>query len=113
MRKTVDHPSHANPHAGWKTTLNGAQSWVQFNEVDFGRGGQKSIEARATAGGKESFEVRLDRQDGPVIARVKVGGDTNWKLSKASAKKVPAGVHDLFVVHTGSEPMELDWISFR
>ena len=39
----------ANPHAGWKIAFSGAKSWVRFNEVDFGRGGQKSIEVRAKA----------------------------------------------------------------
>src|SRR5262249_18459763 len=37
----------AKPMAGWKTTLTGANSWVRFNEVDFGRGALKSIEMRA------------------------------------------------------------------
>jgi hypothetical protein len=103
----------ANPHAGWKTTFPSAPSWVRFNQVDFGRGGQKAIEVRARAGGKGALEVRLDSLDGPVIARVKPDGGVEWNISKAGAKKVPVGLHDLFVVQTGAAPVEVDWVRFR
>jgi hypothetical protein len=101
----------ANPHAGWKIAFGAAQSWVRFNEVDFGRGGQKAVEMRAKAAGMGALEIRVDSQDGPVIARVKVDG-TDWKVAKAALKKVPAGVHDLFVTQAGAQPVEVDWVSF-
>jgi hypothetical protein len=103
----------ANPHAGWKTTFNAAQTWVRFNEVDFGKGGQKSVAVRAKSGGKGVLEIRLDSQDGPVLARVKLRGEQVWKITKASAKKVPAGVHDLFVTKVEASPVDVDWVSFR
>jgi hypothetical protein len=103
----------ANPHAGWKTTFNAAQSWVRFNEVDFGRGGQKSVEVRAKAGGKGELEIRLDSQDGPVVARVTLDASGAWKLAKTRAKNVPAGVHDLLVKPTSSQNLEVDWVRFR
>ena len=103
----------ANPHAGWKIAFGAAPSWVRFNEVDFGRGGQKAVQARAKAGGKGTLELRLDSQDGPVIARVNVDGRTDWTIAKAGAKKVPAGVHDLFVTQAGAQAIEVDWVSFR
>jgi hypothetical protein len=100
-----------NPHAGWKLALGAAQSWGRFNEVDFGRGGQKTVEVRAKAAGKGTLEIRVDSQDGPVIGRVEVEG-VDWKVVKAGVKKVPAGVHDLFVTQTGAQPVEVDWVSF-
>jgi arabinoxylan arabinofuranohydrolase len=103
----------ANPHAGWKLAFSAAQSWVRFNEVDFGRGGQKKIEVRAMASGEGALEIRLDSQDGPVIGRVKVDGGMDWKIAKAGAKTVPAGVHDLFVTQTGAQAVEVDWMSVR
>ncbi len=102
----------ANPHAGWKTTFNGPRSWVRFNEVDFGGGGQKSIEVRAKAGSKGVVEIRLDSEDGPVIGRVEVDA-VEWQIAKGSAKKAPAGVHDLFVMRASGEPLELDWVKIR
>jgi arabinoxylan arabinofuranohydrolase len=103
----------ANPHAGWKTTLSAAQSWVRFNEVDFGRGGQKTLEVRAKSGSRGALEIRLDSQDGPVIGTVKIGGAREWKIAKAGVKKVPAGVHDLFVTQAGAGAVEADWVRFR
>jgi hypothetical protein len=105
----VSYLDAANPHAGWKTAFNAGKSWVRFNEVDFGRGKQKSIEARAS--GQGVLEIRLDKPDAPVIARVKVAKGTDLKTLRAAAKKIPAGVHDLIV--TGTGPVEVDWIGFR
>jgi hypothetical protein len=103
----------ANPQAGWKTTFSAEKSWVRFNEVDFARGAQKSIEVRAKSSGKGALEIRLDRQDGPLLGRVKVGKVSDWKSSRVAAKSLPAGVHDLFISEAGAEPVEVDWISFR
>jgi len=103
----------SNPHGGWKTTFKDAQSWVRFNEVDFGRGRQKAIAVRAKTSHPGELEIRLDRQDGPVIARVKLNGEADWKVVKGRAKKPPAGVHDLFVTQAGAEPVDVDWVSFR
>lgn len=103
----------AHPQAGWKTTFSSPNSWVRFNEVDFGRGAQKSLEARAKAGGKGVLEVRLDKADGPLLGRLTVGKGSDWKTLRVAAKKVPPGVHDLVVSRTGTEPVEVDWISFR
>jgi hypothetical protein len=103
----------ANPHAGWKTTFSAAKSWVRFNEVDFGRGGQKTIEVRAKALGGGALEIRLDRQDGAVIGRVAIGQGSEWKRASGAAKSIPAGVHDLIVTQVDARAVEVDWVSFR
>lgn len=103
----------SNPHAGWKATLSSAKSWVRFNEVDFGRGAQKSIEVRAKALGGGALEIRLDKPDGPVLGRVDVGQGTDWITASVAAKTIPAGVHDLIVTQAGAEAVEVDWVSFR
>jgi hypothetical protein len=103
----------ANPFAGWKTAFSGANSWVRFNEVDFARGGRKTIEVRARAPAGGTLEVRLDRPDGPLLGQVKVGEDADWSVARGTAKKIPAGVHDLFVSQPGAGAVEVDWISFR
>jgi hypothetical protein len=103
----------ANTHAGWKTTFSAAKSWVRFNEVDFGRGAQKSIEVRAKAPAGATLEIRLDKQDGPVLGRVEVGQGTDWNTATVAGKSIPGGVHDLFVTQAGGEAAEVDWVSFR
>ena len=103
----------ANPHAGWKTTFSAAKSWVRFNEVDFARGAQKTIDVRAKTVDGGALEIRLDGQDGPVIGRVEVGPGAEWKTASAGARSVPAGVHDLVVTRVGDKAVEVDWVSFR
>jgi arabinoxylan arabinofuranohydrolase len=103
----------ANPHAGWKTTFSAAKSWVRFDEVDFGQGAQKTIHARAKALNGGALEIRLDRQDGPVIGRLEVAPGTEWKTASATVKRPPAGVHDLVVTLAGSKAVEVDWVSFH
>jgi hypothetical protein len=110
---TVSFLDEANPHAGWKTRFDAAQSWVRFNDVDFDRGGQKAVELRAKSGGKSVLEIRLDSQEGPVLARIKTSGPQDWTTAQARAKKTPSGVHDLFVTQAGPEPVEVDWVRFR
>jgi hypothetical protein len=103
----------ANPRAGWKTTFSAAKSWVRFDEVDFGQGAQKTIDVRAKSLDGGRLEIRLDRQDGPVIASVEVAPGAEWKTASAAAKHTPAGVHNLVVTQVGSRPVEVDWVSFR
>ena len=103
----------ANPHAGWKTTFSAGNSWVRFNEVDFALGRQKSIAVRAKSSGKGALQIRLDKPDGPLLGRVKVGKESDWKIARVAAKNIPAGVHDLFVMQAGADSVEVDWISFR
>jgi hypothetical protein len=102
-----------NPHAGWKTTFSAAKSWVRFDEVDFGSGALKTIEVRAKAAVGGALEIRLDKQDGPVLGRVDVGQGTDWKMTSGAANSIPAGVHDLVVTQAGAGDMEVDWVGFR
>jgi arabinoxylan arabinofuranohydrolase len=102
-----------NPHAGWKTTFSAATSWVRFNEVDFGRGGQKSIQVRAKALGGGALDIRVDGPDGPVVGRVEIGRAGDWNIASIAAKNIPAGVHDLVVTQAGAEAVDVDWVSFR
>jgi hypothetical protein len=103
----------AHPFAGWKTTFSAKDSWVRFNEVDFGKGGQKIIQVRARSAGKGALEIHLDKQDGPVLGRMKIGPSGDWKVVSTSAKKVPTGVHDLVVTQESAGPVDVDWISVR
>jgi hypothetical protein len=108
----VSFVDETNPHAGWKTSFTAAKGWVRFNEVDFGPGAQQSIEVRAKAPRGGALEIRLGKQDGPVIGRVEVpAGD--WKIAKVAAKNLPSGVHDLIVTQAGAAAVDVDWVSFR
>ncbi len=111
IKRGLSYLDDANPHAGWKTVFGGAHSFVRFNEVDFGRGARRSVEVRVKSSSMGAIEIRLDRPDGPMIARVTAGKAGDWQNAKAAPKKTPSGVHDLFV--TAAEAVEVDWIRFR
>jgi hypothetical protein len=103
----------ANPHAGWKTAFGAEKSWVRFNEVDFGRGAQKSIQVRAKAGAASTLEIHLDSPDGPLLGRVTIDKTGGWKMSGAVAKNLPKGVRDIVITHPGGDDVEVDWVSFQ
>jgi hypothetical protein len=103
----------ANPHAGWKTTFSSVKSWIRFNDVDFGTATLKTVELRARATGASTLEMRLDKPDGPVLARVQIGPSTDWTVPSIAAKKVPHGVHDLIVTQTGGDTVDVDWLRFH
>jgi len=102
-----------NTFAGWKTTLTGANAWVQFNRVDFGKMSLKSVNVRAvsTAGG--SIEIHLDKADGPLLAEVEIKKSSDWKDTKANLATTPSDIHDLVVVQKAIGPVDVDWISFE
>jgi hypothetical protein len=102
-----------NPHAGWKTTFSSVNSWIRFNEVDFGKGIQKSIAVRAKADNDGMLEVHADNQDGPLLGRVKIDKGAEWKLFSVATKKLPKGVHDIVISQTGDDAVEVDWVTFR
>jgi arabinoxylan arabinofuranohydrolase len=103
----------ANPQAGWKTTLSHPKSWVRFNDVDFGHGGKRTIEVRTKSDAGSVLDLRLDKPDGPLLGRVKVASGTRWSILNRTSKRIPGDVHDLFVVQSGDERLEVDWVSFR
>ena len=110
---TVSFLDEANPYLGWKASFKEAKSWVQFNEVDFGRGAEKSVQVRAKASGKGALEIHLDKQDGPLVGRVELRPSNEWKVASVRAKNIPAGVHNLVVTQTAGEGVEVDWVSFK
>jgi len=110
---TISFLEDANPHAGWKTTFGATNTWVRFDEVDFGKRAGKSVQVRARSAAEGVLEIRIDKPDGPVVGRVKIGPAADWQTVDAAVKKIPGGVHDLIVTYVGAGSAEVDWISFR
>jgi beta-xylosidase len=113
---TVSFLNEANKFEGWKIALGGRTAWVQFNRVDFGNGDLTSVNARSASSTGGSAEVRLDKVEGPVLARVDVEKGSEWKVVKTKLANVPSGVHDLIVTFHGPDEkssVELDWLSFE
>jgi hypothetical protein len=102
-----------NRFGGWKISLNGTNTWVQFNNVDFGKNDFHSVNVRSlsTTGGQ--IEIHLNKMDGPLLAKVEIGKGSDWKVFTSKLRTVPADVRDLVVVQKQNNNVDLDWISFE
>ena len=109
----VSYLDPANTPEGWKISLAGETSWVRFNGVDFGKGGLKRVDLRAVSATGGAIEIRLDKEEGPLLGRVKIRKGSEWKVISSTVRNVPAGAHDLVVAQTGNNHVERDWISFE
>jgi len=102
-----------NTFQGWKISLNGKNTWVKFDRVDFGSSGLKSVNVRSQSATGGVVEIRADKADGPVLVRVEIGKSTDWQTVNARVTGAPSGVHDLVVTHDEDNNVDVDWISFE
>jgi hypothetical protein len=110
---SVSFLNETNTFEGWKISLNGTNTWVQFNDVDFGKRGLKKISVRSVSATGGSIAIHLDKVDGPLLARVEIGSGSNWQVANSELLQVPAGLHNLVVTHNEKNNVDLDWISFK
>lgn len=103
----------ADPREGWKISLAGKASWVRFDGVDFGKGDLKSVAVRAVSDTGGAIAIHLDKEDGPLLARVEIERGSDWKVIRSTADNIPTGVHDLVVTQIGNDAVDLDWIRFK
>ena len=109
---TVDFIDTAHRMQGWKTTFNEAGSWVRYNAVEFSKK-PKAIVARVMGNQAGSFEVRLDKPNGVLIATIKNTPDADWKESKSVVSKPLSGKHDLFIIAKSPASIAIDWVKFE
>jgi len=110
---TVSFLDATNTFAGWKIALDGKNTWVQFDQVEFGQSGLKSVNVGSASSTGGLIEIRLDKADGPLVARVEIGKDAEWKVIEAKLQSVPTGTHNLFVIQNENNQVDLDWIRFE
>lgn len=102
-----------NKHEGWKVALGQKDAWVQYNRVDFGNAGLKSVKIRGASSTGGPIEVRLEKPDGPLLGRVAVPNGSEWNTITGELEQVPVGVHDLVVRLPQEGNVDVDWISFE
>ncbi|MDE5954663.1 MAG: carbohydrate-binding protein, partial [Duncaniella sp.] len=85
--------------------------YIRVGNVDFGKKGPKSFVAdvaSALRGG--TIEVRLDKEDGELIASLNVpgtGGWEDWKSIETSVVAKATGIHDVYFVFKGRKGPKL------
>ncbi len=105
--------NETNTFEGWKISLNGTNTWVQFNDVDFGKNNLKRVNVRSFAATGGSIEIHLDKVDGPLLARVEIEKGAEWRIVNSTLLDAASGVHNLVVTHNQDNQVDLDWVSFE
>jgi hypothetical protein len=109
---SVSFLNDANRRDGWKISLGEKNSWVQFNKVDFARN-LKFVHVRSVSSTGGLISIRLDKVDGPVLAKVEIGKGPEWKVADARLNSVPSGVHDIIITLDEKNNVDIDWVSFE
>lgn len=102
----------ANRFQGWKTVFDKPGSWIQYNNVDFGKKKWKDVIARVRSNSAGVLEVRVNNANGPVVATLNIPKDFKWSEIKAPFVS-QNGNHHLFVTSQKGDGVELDWVSFE
>ncbi len=102
-----------NKFAGWKTLLETKDAWVQYNAVLFTKTTPNTVKFRVKSNTGGTLQLRLDRLDGPVFAKILIPSGSDWVTVSAVSKKIKSGSHNLFVSLAGEGKVETDWICFQ
>ncbi|HEX5399877.1 MAG TPA: family 43 glycosylhydrolase [Verrucomicrobiae bacterium] len=103
----------ANTFAGWKVALTEKGAFVEYDRVEFGNASLKSVKVRAQSSTGGTVEIRLDKNDGPMLAKVEIPQSTDWSEISARLATIPSGLHNLVVTMPQKNNVEIDWVSFE
>ena len=109
----IDFLNERQKNQGWKVRLKGANSWVRYNGVNFGEYRLKTVTIKATSKTGGVIDIRIDKTDGQLIARLDIPKTQNWTELSATVTEPPAGIHNLIIDLNNNANVEIDWISFQ
>ena len=96
----------------WNTTQEREPRWISYDRVDFEDGiKDATIRIHSLAGGK--IELRADATDGPIIATFDVPGNPVWTERTVQVTNSVKGVHNLYLLMTNGNHVEVDWVNFK
>lgn len=110
----IDFLDTLNRSAGWKTVLDGAGAWVQYNSVDFGRRRLQSISMRVLSATGAVLQLRADNLEGPLLAEIRIpAGTREWKEVNEKLLRFTPNLHHLFIVLKEDKHAEIDCLRFQ
>ena len=109
----VSYLDDAKKNDGWKVELSEKDAFVQYDRVEFGKTALKGVNVRAMSATGGTLEIRLDKADGPVVAKVVVPQRSDWAEINAKLTNVPSGQHNLVVTMPEKKEVAVDWVSFE
>ncbi|MGD8781046.1 MAG: carbohydrate-binding protein [Ignavibacteria bacterium] len=110
---SIDFLDTLNTFGGWKTILDTANAWIQYNSVDFENNNLKLVSINATSRNGASISIRLNKVDGPLLAQIGVGKTPEWNVLSSKLVEIPSGIHNLVVVLNDESDVEINWVSFE
>jgi hypothetical protein len=102
-----------NKFKGWKTILDTAGAWIQYNSVSFLNKNYKSVNVKAFSKIGGVLEVRQNNYKGPLIASININRSDEWQEINSKLITSLQGIQNLVVVVKDNNYLELDWISFE
>jgi len=108
----IDFLDSVNRFAGWKAILTVKNAWIQYNRVDFGSTKSRSIQVRVFSKAGGTLQIRLDNNNGAVIAQVNVPAGQEWRILTIPLLLFRPGIHNLVTTINDNSNAEIDWISF-
>lgn len=102
-----------NTFGGWKTTFMAKGAWIQYNAVDFGKKQYKSVFVNAVSPMGATIQLRLNNENGPVVATIAIPKNADWKAFKVPVSGLKPGVQNLCVTALDGKPVEIDWLRFE
>jgi hypothetical protein len=102
-----------NAFNGWKTNLDKPKAWIRYNAVDFGSKKLKSLQIKAMSKNGGTLQILLDKEDGALLAEVKIPGGLSWNTINSKLLKFQKGIHNVVVLLKDNNPVEVDWIQFK
>jgi hypothetical protein len=102
-----------NTFRGWKTVFTAKNAWIQYNSVDFSKGRYKKVNIRALSNDGGVLILRLNDENGPVVARAVIPKGTLWIDTSVPLSKISRGIHNIIVQLEQGQNIEADWVSFN
>jgi hypothetical protein len=103
----------AKTSEGWKIALTKKDAFVRYDRVEFGKAPLKGVKVRAQSSSGATIEIRLDKADGTLLAKVEIPKVDEWKEISAPLATTPSDLHNLVVSLPEDKGVEIDWVSFE
>ncbi|MEJ5352492.1 MAG: family 43 glycosylhydrolase [Melioribacteraceae bacterium] len=103
----------SNTFKGWKAVFTKKGAWLQYNSVDFGKGGFSTVVANVYSEKGGLLEIKLDNMKNNPIAKVTIPPSKGWQIVKSRVTGIEQGIHNIIVVSRKNEEVEIDWLFFE
>jgi len=110
---SIDFIDSTDTFKGWKLIMNKKNSWVQYNNIDFGNKKLSSLQLKILSNDRNILIVKYDNSNGPLIAKIKIPKTKNWSVITSDIKNYKPGIHNIYIELKKDKDLEIDWIKFQ